>query len=40
MPISAFYDADGNLLHVVGGALPEPALRQRLHDLYGTAAAA
>ena len=36
MPISAFYDADGSLLHVDLGALPEPALRQRLHDLYGS----
>jgi cytochrome c biogenesis protein CcmG, thiol:disulfide interchange protein DsbE len=40
MPISAFYDADGNLLHVDLGALPEPVLRQRLHDLYGTATVA
>lgn len=35
MPITAFYDDHGNLLHVDGGALPEPALRQRLADLYG-----
>jgi hypothetical protein len=36
MPITAFYDAEGNLLHVDLGALPEPALRQRLDDLYDT----
>jgi cytochrome c biogenesis protein CcmG, thiol:disulfide interchange protein DsbE len=36
MPITAFYDARGKLLHVDLGALPEPALRQRLDDLYGT----
>lgn len=36
MPITAFYDADGNLLQVDLGALPEQALRQRLDDLYGT----
>jgi cytochrome c biogenesis protein CcmG, thiol:disulfide interchange protein DsbE len=36
MPVTAFYDAEGNLLHVDLGALPEPALRQRLDDLYGT----
>jgi hypothetical protein len=36
MPITAFYDAGGNLLHVDLGALPEPVLRQRLDDLYGT----
>ncbi len=35
MPITAFYDAGGNLVHVDGGALPEPALRQRLAQLYG-----
>ena len=35
MPITAFYDAEGNLLHVDGGALPEPALRDRLEQLYG-----
>jgi cytochrome c biogenesis protein CcmG, thiol:disulfide interchange protein DsbE len=39
MPITAFYDAQGNLLHVDLGALPEPALRQRLDDLYGTVTA-
>lgn len=38
MPITAFYDADGRLIHVDGGALPESALRQRLRDLYGIAA--
>lgn len=36
MPITAFYNADGHLVHVDLGALPEPALRQRLDDLYGT----
>ena len=35
MPITAFYDAQGNLLHVDLGTLPERALRQRLDDLYG-----
>jgi cytochrome c biogenesis protein CcmG, thiol:disulfide interchange protein DsbE len=39
MPITAFYDAQGNLLHVDLGALPEPALRQRLDDLYGSVTA-
>lgn len=36
MPITAFYDTEGQLIHVDLGALPEPALRQRLHDLYNT----
>lgn len=36
MPITAFYDHNGQLLHVDLGALPEPALRERLHDLYNT----
>jgi cytochrome c biogenesis protein CcmG/thiol:disulfide interchange protein DsbE len=35
MPITAFYDAEGSLVHVDGGALPEPLLRSRLNDLYG-----
>lgn len=35
MPITAFYSADGKLLDVDIGALPEPALRARLRDLYG-----
>jgi cytochrome c biogenesis protein CcmG/thiol:disulfide interchange protein DsbE len=35
MPITAFYDARGRLLHVAGGALPEDALRQALRQLYG-----
>lgn len=35
MPITAFYDADGSLLHVDGGALPEHLLRARLNELYG-----
>jgi thiol-disulfide isomerase/thioredoxin len=34
MPLTAFYDADGNLLHVDPGALDEATLRQRLTDLY------
>ena len=35
MPITAFYDADGSLVHVDGGALPEQLLRARLNELYG-----
>jgi cytochrome c biogenesis protein CcmG, thiol:disulfide interchange protein DsbE len=35
MPITAFYDEAGRLLHVDGGAVPEQALRARLADLYG-----
>lgn len=35
MPITAFYDRDGHLLDVAQGALPEDALRDRLHQLYG-----
>lgn len=35
MPITAFYDAQGRLLHVAGGALPDDALRQALRQLYG-----
>lgn len=35
MPITAFYDADGKLLDVAGGALPEQALLERLRELYG-----
>lgn len=35
MPITAFYDAEGQLLHVDGGALPEAALRDRLTSFYG-----
>lgn len=35
MPITAFYDADGRLLDVAGGALPEDALSERLRELYG-----
>ncbi len=34
MPITAFYDAEGDLVHVDRGFLPEPALRARLGDLY------
>jgi thiol-disulfide isomerase/thioredoxin len=35
MPLTAFYDAHGNVLGVDRAALPESSLRQRLHDLYG-----
>jgi thiol-disulfide isomerase/thioredoxin len=35
MPITAWYDASGHLLHVDRGALPESALRARLAELYG-----
>lgn len=35
MPVTAFYDAEGSLLHVDGGALSEPLLLSRLNDLYG-----
>jgi thiol-disulfide isomerase/thioredoxin len=35
MPITAFYDAGGSLIHVDGGALPEQLLRDRLNDFYG-----
>jgi thiol-disulfide isomerase/thioredoxin len=35
MPITAFYDASGKLLHVGLGALPESSLRAKLHELYG-----
>lgn len=35
VPITAFYDAEGTLLHVDGGALPEPALVDRIQQLYG-----
>ena len=35
MPITAFYDDEGTLLHVDGGALPEPALVDRIQQLYG-----
>lgn len=38
MPITAFYDEAGQLLHVDGGAVPEPVLRARLADLYGLGA--
>lgn len=37
MPITAFYDADGTLLDVANGALPEDALLERLRELYGVA---
>lgn len=35
MPITAFYDADGQLVDVAGGALPDDALFERLRQLYG-----
>jgi thiol-disulfide isomerase/thioredoxin len=34
MPITAFYDADGELLHVDPGALDEGTLRERITTLY------
>lgn len=34
MPITAFYDEDGNLLHVDPGALDEATLRARITTLY------
>lgn len=37
MPITAFYDGRGTLLEVVRGAIPEPALREKVADLYGVA---
>jgi thiol-disulfide isomerase/thioredoxin len=39
MPITAFYDADGRLVDVARGALPEDALWDRLHQLYGVGSA-
>ncbi|MGH2685528.1 MAG: TlpA family protein disulfide reductase, partial [Actinomycetota bacterium] len=35
MPITAFYDAEGNLVDFVGGALDEANLRARVAQLYG-----
>ena len=35
MPISAFYDANGKLLYVSPGALPEPTLRATLQQYFG-----
>jgi thiol-disulfide isomerase/thioredoxin len=37
MPITAWYDASGHLLHVDRGALPEAALHTRVAELYGIA---
>lgn len=34
MPITAFYDADGRLVDVAGGALSEDALLQKLRQFY------
>lgn len=38
MPITAFYDAEGNLVDFVGGARAEDDLRARLQRLYGITA--
>lgn len=35
MPLTAFYDADGQLVHVQLGALTEPQLRASIGQLYG-----
>lgn len=35
MPITAFYDANGKLLYVSPGALPETTLRATLQQYYG-----
>lgn len=35
MPITAFYDAEGNLVDFAGGELTEADLRQRIETLYG-----
>ncbi|MEO7557258.1 MAG: TlpA disulfide reductase family protein [Acidimicrobiales bacterium] len=35
MPATAFYDGDGRLVTTELSVLSEPALRQKLHDLYG-----
>lgn len=35
MPITAWYDAAGELVHVDGGAIPETTLRQRVTELFG-----
>lgn len=37
MPITAFYDANGKLVTVQRGAIPETALRQTIQQLYGIA---
>jgi thiol-disulfide isomerase/thioredoxin len=34
MPITAYYDADGSLVHVDPGAIDEATLRQRLAELF------
>lgn len=34
MPLTAFYDSNGKLLRVQRGAIPEPTLRQTVHQLY------
>lgn len=40
MPITAFYDESGNLLHADPGALDEATLRDRITSLYGIEVAA
>jgi len=37
MPATAFYDADGKLVHVELAGLTEAALRQKIHELFGIA---
>ena len=37
MPITAFYDANGKLVTVQRGAIPETVLRQTIQQLYGIA---
>jgi hypothetical protein len=34
MPITAYYEDTGNLLHVDTGAIDEAALRERITSLY------
>ena len=40
MPITAWYDANGDLVHVDGGAIAEATLRQRITELHGIDSAA
>ena len=37
MPLTAFYDANGKLVNVVRGEVPESTLRQTIQQLYGVA---
>lgn len=39
MPVTAFYDAGGNLVHFAGGELTEQQLRDQIEALYGIEAA-